>query len=729
MVSTCVALFLAASFPAQADTTPPFANAATRAIVEPAMARFRAQDTLVSDYVARIRYRLSASLGQRRWARIPVRAVEELEARVQWQRPNDLRIEVLGRRFLSRDPDWDFSSVFDHPWFVPRGVGDSVRIFSDEFPATGALHPLAAAGPQWYRYALRDSVQVTPPRGGPVRIYEVEVVPRRSGPALIAGRLWIEAARHEVVRLTFRYVGTGLFVRPGEEGRDSNAARRLNRLGNQILSIDADLEYALQEGKYWMPFRQSIAGRVQVPFLDGLVVPFQAVTTFADYELNIGRPIAFTLPLPDSTLSADSVAKLRKVRRDSLQAERQRRGGASTRERSWDYAARWPGGRYEVRRPPNDSLARFTDWGDTLTLETAEADQARLRDAEASLARLADSLPPDLTGEATSGFAFERLADAFRFDRVQGFSSGLGYRLRVPGSAFTSLYATARFGTSDKRLSGRLSLVRDAPGGRLGVSGYRDIGNVDPFAPGLSLGNTFNAIFTAHDNGDYYLATGGGARWETSLGTGLELRLSGRVEQQRSVTREATSKVNDWLGGDGRMPENPPIDEGTFGGLEVRVSGAGAGSRRWWLAADGLAGAGTQTARVYGELTQRIGGRAGATLRVKGGVASSPTLQQMQFRAGGLGTVRGFDYGAQRGQAFWAAQLDVTPLRTPIRPVFFIDAGRAAPADSLFSNGRVLVGAGVGLSLLRGLVRFDLSRRLSPDVPRVRFDVIFGAVR
>src|SRR4029079_1727842 len=90
------------------------------------------------------------------------------------------------------------------PWFVPRGVGDSVRIFSDNFPATGALHPLAANGPDWYRYALRDSLTVATPKGEHIRIYQVDVVPRRTGPALIAGRLWIEAGTAGGLPLTFR---------------------------------------------------------------------------------------------------------------------------------------------------------------------------------------------------------------------------------------------------------------------------------------------------------------------------------------------------------------------------------------------------------------------------------------------------------------------------------------------------------------------------------------------
>jgi hypothetical protein len=261
MVPSFLTLLFLFQSAALTDTTNPFASPLTRQIVERAMARHRAQDSAVTDYRARIRYRLSASIGRRRWARIPVTAVEEQEALVAWQLPNDLRIDVVGRRFRTRDPDWDFSSVFYRPWFVPRGVGDSIRIFSDNFPATGPLHPLASTGPDWYRYALRDSITVAA-GGAPVRIFVIEVTPRRPAPALVAGRLWIDATTGEVVRLTFRYVGTELFVRPRPGRRSEGSARRLNAIGNRIVSVDADLEYALQDGKFWMPYRQSIGRRV-----------------------------------------------------------------------------------------------------------------------------------------------------------------------------------------------------------------------------------------------------------------------------------------------------------------------------------------------------------------------------------------------------------------------------------------------------------------------------------
>jgi hypothetical protein len=693
------------------DSTPAYSSPAVRDLIERAMRQRHAGDSAVADYRATVRYRLGVSVGRRRWARVPLSAVEEQIAQVQWQRPNDLRVDVIGRRSRSRSGAIQLSSVFDRPWFLPRGVDDSVRIFSNDFPATGALHPLARNGPDWYRYALNGELSVSSTEGTH-RLLRVDVTPRKAGLALIAGQMWVDSATAEVVRLTFRYVGTALWVRPKHPtALDSASARRLNALANRIVSIDADVEYGLEEGQYWMPRRQVISGRVQIPIVSDLVIPFQATTTFEDYEINSGRTVVFELPLADS----------------ATVTERPRREEEDDSLRTWNYANRWPGGRYELHRPSNDSLAKFTGWPDSLSFDSDPLQGRRTREAEKELARMAEELPEPLTGQAPFGIAYERLTDAFRYDRVEGLSLGLGSRVRMPGVAFTALYATIRYGFSDDRVTGRLTILRDAPGGRLSLSGYREISSLDPLAPAHGMGNTLNALFAAHDNGDYALTHGAAVGFETSLGTGLDLGVGAQVERQTSVGQEARSAVNDFLGGSGFFPPNPPVDEGTFGGGWVRLSGVSA--FRWSLTADVLAGGGRSTGRLFGDIRRSIGARRGISLRARAGIATSPTLRQSEFRLGGLGTVRGFDYGLRRGQAFWAAQLDVAPIRGRIRPVAFIDAGQAARAEDLFSS-QALVGGGIGISLLGGLIRFDLSHPISPDRGgKVRFDLVVQAAR
>ncbi len=715
---------------AQSPDTSTFSSPAARELIGRAAVRHRAQDSSVTAYRARLRYRLSVSLGRRRWGNAPPFAAEEQEARIAWRLPNDLRVDILGRRSKSREPGAELTSGFDSPWFVPRGLSDSVRIFGSDFPDRAALHPLASDGPDWYRFVLGDTLTIGTPDGRRIRLARVSVTPKRPGPALIAGQLWLDLATAEVVRFAFRYVGTDLWQTPeAATHRDSANSRRTNQLVNRILSIDADLEYALQEGRYWMPYRQVLSGKLQIPLVSDIFVPFEAVTTFADYEINSGQPIVFRLERPDSARRPS--AKERAARRDSLRAER--RGGLrgdSTRVR--ESAGILPGGgRYEIRRAPRDSLKRYAEWGDSLKLQVTGQDERRYKDMQKELADLVEGLPREVTGAGKTGFSYERLADAFRFNRVQGSSIGLGYQVDVRALRYTSLFGTTRFGFSDKRPTGRLSLVRDAPSGKLTLSAYHDLAEGDPWSRGLSAGNAIRALVSARDEAEYFRAAGGSVTWETGFGRSAELALGGRFEHQRSATGEATAWLNDLFGGDGVLGPNPPIDEGDFGAVFVRLDGL-TGRARWQLNLDGVASTDGQrgTARLYGQWRQPIGGRTGISLRARAGLATRPTISQYQFRTGGQGSVRGFDYGTQRGDAFWSLQADISPWRRTVRPVFFVDAGQAGPLDGL-SARRVLVGGGAGLSFLNGLLRLDLSAPIAPRTSNtaLRFDIVFGAAR
>lgn len=721
--------------PTSRDTVSPFASAATQALVERAMARQRTQDSLVTDYTASLRYRLTVSMGRRRWGRSAPAAVEEQEARVTWAAPNNLVVDIIGRREQSSNQELKLQSIWDRPWFVARGLTDSIRLFSDDFPAIAPLHPLAAEGPRWYRYDLVDSLRVTLPDGRRVLLLAVDIAPAREGQSLVVGKLWLDAETAETVRFAFRYVGTSQWVVPeGETRKDSSSSRRANKLVSRLLTLDADLEYSLQDGRYWMPYRQVLSGRVSIPFAGDLVIPFEAVTTFRDYDINTGRQPVFSLPLPDSTLSKDSLKALLKLRQDSLNQAR-RKGEVPDSLWARDYTAAWAGGRYEIHRAPADSLALYQDWGDSLTLAANPDAMAQQREVEADLSRMAQHLPSDLTGEKPVRFTYERTSDVFGFNRVQGYALGAGIGVRLPWWNFTNLYGTVRYGFSDETVTGRLGVVRNGPGWKLTVDGYYDIVDQDPISPGRNLINSFNAIFTAHDYADYMLGGGGSANLNVPLSDRLDLRVGAKVEWEGTVVTETGSGVNEFLGGSGDMPPNAPVTEGTFTGGSVALHQGGPVG--WTLTADVLGGAGTVTGRAWGDLRLGIGQSAGATFRLKSGVATSPVLPQMEFRAGGINTVRGFTYGTQRGAAFWSAQADLTPLAGPVRPVLFIDAGWAGDASDYF-GGPPLVGGGIGLSIYSklfrtGIIRFDLSRALTqrdtPGNSAFRFDVILTAVR
>ncbi len=705
------------------DTTT-YADRATRELVARAMLRHAAHDTTVRDYRAKLRYRISFGFGKRRWADVPAVAAEEQEGTIAWQLPNDLRVDLLGRRNASRMEGVNLTSSFGRPWFVPRTLGDSIRVFGSETPDRAAPHPLAPGADRSYRYAAGDSLTITV-SGRRTTIRSVTITPKASGGAYVAGRLWLDVSTGDVARFTFRFVGTDLWAAPdGETQGDTVAARRANRLVSRVLQVDADLEYGLQDRRYWMPYRQVLSGRITVPFGVNVVVPFEATTTFDDYAINGGTPIVFDASFPDTTVGRSNSADARRALRDTLRAERRGEVPDSLRARDrTGYLAR--GGRYQIHRPSADSLRAYDQWGDSLDLQGTDADRARIREAVADLATMAERLPPEMTGRAKAGIAWERLGEAIRYNRVQGTTLSATVRARAP-LAFTELQATARLGLADDRVMARVAVVRDAPGGRTTIAIARDLSDLDPFARGLSFSNSLRAMLTGHDDGDYVLAQGARLTHESSLGLGMELTVGASVEDHGSVARAARAGVPRIFGDDGRFPINAGVREGLAFGAHARIDHVAPGSR-WSLGADVLTVDGLAGARIVGDVRlPRVVTRA-VTARIRAGVASTGSIPQLTLRAGGINTVRGFDFGTIRGDAMWAAQVDVMPPgRGALKPVVFADAGQAGRLAA-FGEVPLLLGAGVGVSMLQGIVRAELSHPITPRQGQgLRFDLVFG---
>ena len=213
-------------------------------------------------------------------------------ARVQWQQPNDLRVDV--DRTPLPDPEPGAPALERVGPAVVRAArrGRLGADLQQRLPGDGRAASAGELGPR-----------VVPLRrdGGA----DGDACPRRgASPAPGGGHAETRGpgARRgpDVDRLGDRGGGpthlplprnrrSGSAPEEGPRGPDSAKARRLNSLANRIVSIDADLEYGLQEGRYWMPYRQVIAGRVRLPVVSDVVIPFQATTTFDDYTINGGR--------------------------------------------------------------------------------------------------------------------------------------------------------------------------------------------------------------------------------------------------------------------------------------------------------------------------------------------------------------------------------------------------------------------------------------------------------
>ena len=719
------------------DTTT-YADRATERLVARAMARHRGQDTTVRDYTAKLRYRVSFGVARRKWGDpLPV-AVEEQDATLSWQLPNDLRVDMLGRRSASQMQGMDIASTFSHPWFVPRTLGDSLRIFgASQTPNRAAPHPLAPGADKFYRYAAGDSLTIAQPSGR-ITIQSITVTPKFVDGAYVAGKLWVDVGRGDVVRFTFRFVGTQLWADPEQPtAKESASATRRGNIVSQILELNADLEFSLQDNAHWMPYRQVIAGKITMPFGIDFAVPFEAMTTFDDYAINTGKRIVFDAPFPrDTTPRGRNGGRFVAGNgggRGGPPAQGRGGQGADTaglrsrfRNRTGYLAG---GGRYEIHRPPPDSMRRYNGWGDSLVLDGSDADRRRLHQAMTDLERIANALPPEMTGRPTVGVAWEKISDILRYNRVEGTTLSFGYRVPTALS-YTDLYGTIRYGFADQRLMARVAVVRDAPGGRLIVAGIRDLVDLDPFSPGLNFGNSLRGVFTGHDDGAYLLAHGGRLTFETSAGHGTELMLSARAEDERSVISTARAFFPRIIGTDGYFPPTDPVREGFASGAGLRLDHTGVNAR-WLLDAEGLYQTGRGAGRLVGELRWQHLPGGWATLRVKGGLAIGvDSVPQLSLRAGGQQSVRGYDFGVEHGDAMWAAQLDISrPSRSAVKVVGFIDAGQAGTRTN-FGVAPLLSGAGVGLSLLGGFIRTELSHPIAETAGRgFRFDLVFGGVR
>ncbi len=313
-----LSLFAVLALVVQTDTTT-YADQATADLIFQARQRHEYQDRLVQDYTALVRTRIDAGFGRSRFARIPPILAHETAARITWALPNDLKVSILGQRAVSVFNEGDVDAAFDSPWFIPRSLGDSIRFVDDELPATAALHPLAANADASYRYAIHDSVTLVLP-GRTVHAVGVRIEPKGAlGPSLIAGDLWLDAQTAEIVRMMFVYVGEFLWETPDEgTAEDSSQVRNGNTWATRIVKLEADLEYALYESRYWMPYRQLLQLTISIPWFINVTIPVRFVTTFDDYEVNTSvGPVFEVSPLEEDSLvpGADGRGPSRRARR------------------------------------------------------------------------------------------------------------------------------------------------------------------------------------------------------------------------------------------------------------------------------------------------------------------------------------------------------------------------------------------------------------------------------
>lgn len=735
-------------------------------------ARLR-QDSSLLNYDASAYQRLSVGLGIRAASRQRLLFRTETASRVRWSRAGGVHIDLKGARsvFPSAEKEAgevNMDEVTPIPYYPGRealwiGPG-RVRAEVDE---NELVHPIALGAEAYYRYATGDSLTITLPDNRAIRLRELRIEPRRPEWKLSVGSFWFDVESGQLVRAVYRLaVPLDIWTLVDEETRREIAEAQARGekpdpddevpgwVKGTITPMEASLEavtieYGLYGGRFWLPRAQFAEGWARASFLR---IPFKMEEGFKYASVNgtdsmPSVPVAMTRrQLRDSLFGGDTTrwsaltAEQRKeriaalVRADSTRRARAaevRRNDCATSGHYTRVETRSDGALVTAVRVPCDTtvLARSPDLPPSIYDPGEELFGVGERDE--LLKALDFSLQPvwaPMPIRLTYGLALSR------YNRVEGFSTGMTATQQL-GRGYAWDFG-ARLGTGDWVPNAELGITRSNGRVNWRLAGYHRlaVANDDWGAP-LSFGSSLGALLYGRDEGYYYRASG--VQLTRALARGGSLTTRFFAERHNDATADTRFNVSRALGGGSNFLPNITATEATVAGVALRDQrSAGLDPRGWRLLSDvrleggwaAFDSADASLSRAYGraatELTvsRGLGRRFEGAVTAGGGVSRNAPLPQRAFYLGGAQTVRGQLLGTVGGEAYWLARAELALDRGAVRPVLFGDMGWAGQRADWRTPGRPISGAGLGASVLDGLIRFDLSRGVYPR-QKMRLDL------
>lgn len=686
-----------------------FADPVARELLGRARARQDSSDRSILAYRALARQRVSVGLSTLRRERLLYR--RESAARIHWRRYGPLEVDLLGARevvppaFAEARVPKGLKNTIPHFLFDPSDN----RFLPGSDPESrndGMRHPLAPGSEAHYQFARGDSTRITLPDGRVVRLLELRLTPRRADPHLVSGSLWLEAESYAVVQGVFRLARAFDFERDLDDEDDADDIRGIPgflkpiRADLQYLTID----YGLWEMRWWLPRVVAFEGYASMGSL--LRVPVRYELAYSEYDI-FADPSPVPLPALPATLAfpGDTVAPRGSCRRGSAGC-RCFRGSCRLVE------VRVPADSSILLDGPHLPASIYNDGPALIDEDEIAAVLARLRGARVPIEFVGPRLywgidRPGLT----------------RYNRVEGLSTGvrIGAEYGRLGIDLTPRLAWAEPRNSGIRLDARWEGARYQA--RFGA--YREIAAVDPALQPFDLSNTLGALLWGRDQGDYLGAFG--AELGGGPAPGRAARLDWRLyaERQYPVGNETWTSLRRLWSKEDPFRQNLSADTATLLGLtlDLRVArGLDPAGVRWGahITIDGATGSHdfmrpALTLNLAGPLSARLLGS------IEGAAGSSfgELPVQRLWALGGVATMRGYAPRAATGGAFWRARAEVG-TRFPVgRLVLFSDLGWAGSRGE-FPGREPLAAAGVGASLLDGLLRLDLARTLrAPTVWRL----------
>jgi len=203
---------------------------------------------------------------------------DQLALDVAWKAPGLTRQVMVGRRNEEALPT-SISYHLDHLSVVQDEFEDVIRL-GDGDEVSDVTHPVAPGAESVYDYRVTDSLSLAWGGAEEVRVYEVQVRPRRPDRPGFVGALYLDRERASIVRMAFSFTPSS-YVDP------------------YLDYIRISLDNALWMGEYWLPYRQEAEIRRELPqldFLAGSVI--RARFRVGDYRFGVPLPdFHFTGPL------------------------------------------------------------------------------------------------------------------------------------------------------------------------------------------------------------------------------------------------------------------------------------------------------------------------------------------------------------------------------------------------------------------------------------------------
>jgi hypothetical protein len=283
-----------------------------------------------------------------------------------------------------------------------------------------------------------------------------------------------------------------------------------------------------------------------------------------------------------------------------------------------------------------------------------------------------------------------------------------------------SVHAMARIGVADREPNAELAVARCDLRRTLGLTVDNRLVSASDWGNPLGTGASISAFLFGRDEGFYYRASGVELSSVPDQRGPLNVTLSLFAEQERDARPRTTFSLARAMRGSQFEP-NIATRRALWTGARLRATQTiGEDPQGLRLFNDLRLETAHGDTGTYGRvaldatLSHGIGDGAAALTLAAGTSAGTLPLQRNWF-LGGSQTVRGQRPGIAVGDAFWLARAEVAHGVGAVRPVVFGDIGWAGDRTNWRAIGRPLSGAGAGLSILDGLLRFDVARGIQPE--------------